>query len=79
MSTAAHVDVIASRGTAGEQEPSVILLNGERLEVLGIDDRWYDPSNRYFRVAASDGYIYLLRFDAEHCAWSIVHSWRLDA
>ena len=45
---------------------------GERYEVLGIDDRWYDPESRYFRVAVDDGKVYLLRCDAEDQKWSII-------
>ena len=74
-----EVKVHAYSGYQGEQEPRALEVEGERLEVLGIADRWYDPAGRYFKVRASDGRIYLLRCDSESLAWSIVKSWELDA
>ena len=54
------------------------MLDGERVEVLGIDDRWQDPDATYFKVACSNGHVYLLRRDAD-ARWSLVQIWRLDA
>lgn len=73
------ITVVAYSGFRGEQEPRALIVDGERLEVLGIDDRWLDPDARYFKVAASDGRIYLLRCDSEDSAWSVIKTWLLDA
>lgn len=73
------VEVIAYAGYQGEQEPRVLVIEGARLDVLGIVDRWYDPTGKYFKVRASDGLLYLLRCDADTLAWSIVQRWMLDA
>ena len=35
--------VIAYSGYQGEQEPRALVVEGERLEVVSIQDRWYDP------------------------------------
>lgn len=74
-----RIQVIAYAGYQGEQEPRAIVIDGERLEVLGIADRWYDPTGRYFKVRASDGRLYLVRCDAETLDWDLVKTWTLDA
>lgn len=74
-----RVEVISLRGHAGEQEPQELIVEGERLSVLGIDDRWLDSAACYYKVAASDGRVYLLRNDMQHRRWSLVRVWQLDA
>lgn len=71
--------VVAYAGYRGEQEPRAIVVDGRRYEVLGIDDRWHDPQATYFKVAAADGRVYLVRCDAEDSTWSLVQVWQLDA
>ncbi len=66
------IEVVAYSGYQGEQEPRALIISGERLDVVAIVDRWYDPEARYFRVQASDGRGYLLRYDLEERAWSRV-------
>ena len=73
------LQVIAYAGHRGEQEPRTLVIDGERLDVLGIDDRWYDQDGRYFKAAASDGRIYLIRCDARDSSWSLIRVWQLDA
>jgi hypothetical protein len=73
------IEVIAYAGYQGEQEPRALVVDGQRLEVLGIADRWYDPDGKYFKVRASDGSQYLLRCDARTLDWSLVKRWTLDA
>jgi hypothetical protein len=72
------IEVIAYSGYQGEQEPRALIYEKERLDVLGIADRWYDPKGSYFKVRASDGAQYLLRCDAESRAWTLVKRWVLD-
>ncbi len=72
-------DVQAYAGYRGEQEPRAVVVDGVRFEVMGIDDRWHDPVATYFKVAAADGRVYLVRRDFETAAWSLVQVWQLDA
>jgi hypothetical protein len=74
-----RIAVVAYAGYQGEQEPRALVLDGVRLDVLDIADRWYDPAGRYFKVRASDGRLHLLRCDAETLEWSLVRSWTLDS
>jgi len=77
--TVRRVEVISYAGYRGEEEPRTLVLAGEPHDVLGIDDRWYDPEARYFRVAVADGHVYLLRHDTFNNRWSIVADRLLDA
>jgi hypothetical protein len=43
------------------------------FEVTEVDDQWYSPDARYFRVRADDGNFYVLRHD------EIADDWTLDA
>jgi hypothetical protein len=79
MSAVKPITVIAYSGSQGEQEPRALVHEGERLDVLGIADRWYDPKGKYFKVRASDGAVYLLRCDADTLDWHLVERWALDA
>ncbi len=72
-------DIVARASEQGEVEPGAVIVDGEQFEVMGIDDRWHDPMATYFKVAAADGRIYLVRRDAEDATWSLVQVWQLDA
>lgn len=76
---ATRVSVVAYSGSRGEEEPRALVLDGERLEVLGVADRWLDPAARYFKVRASDGNVHLLRCDGETQEWTLVRTFALDA
>jgi hypothetical protein len=65
------IDVECYAGYRGEEEPRAFTLGERRIEVLSIEDRWLGPDYRYFRVAASDGNIYILRYDERRDAWEL--------
>ena len=58
-------------GYKGEQYPQRFFLGGRMLEVSIVEDQWYSPSSRYFRVKASDGNIYVLCHNEEQDYWSL--------
>ena len=58
-------------GYRGEQRPVRFFLQGRALEVRDIEDQWYGPSARYFRVYASDGDRYVLNYDEEEDSWNL--------
>lgn len=59
-------------GYQAEQEPVAVHVDGVRRTVLGVDDRRYDPSGRYFRVRLDDGHRYLLHHDRREDRWYLV-------
>lgn len=58
-------------GYRGEQEPSAFTLGERRIEVASILDRWLAPDHRYFKVAGSDGDLYVLRHDEASGEWTL--------
>jgi hypothetical protein len=58
-------------GYRGEQEPRAFTLGERRIEVASILDRWLAPEYRYFKVAGSDGDLYVLRHDEASGDWTL--------
>lgn len=58
-------------GYGGEQEPAAFWLGARRLAVREIVDRWFAPQSRWFKVAADDGDLYILRHDETSDAWEL--------
>src|SRR6184192_4248212 len=58
-------------GYRGEQEPLAFWLGGRRLVVRGIVDRWFAPRQRWFKVDADDGQMYVLRHNEASGDWEL--------
>jgi hypothetical protein len=58
-------------GYRGEQEPTAFWLGERRLAVRAIVDRWFAPAQRWFRLDADDGNLYVLRHDEATGAWEL--------
>jgi hypothetical protein len=58
-------------GYRGEQEPLAFWLGNRRLAVLAVEDRWFGPGQRWFKVDADDGNMYVLRHDEASSNWEI--------
>jgi hypothetical protein len=58
-------------GYRPDERPLRFTLGENRLEVMEVEDQWYSPSSRHFRVLASDGNVYILRHDEEQDRWSL--------
>ena len=58
-------------GYRAEQEPLAFWLGERRLAVRSIVDRWFAPTQRWFKVEADDGYAYVLRHDEPSNDWEI--------
>ncbi len=64
-----RLKVVAYSGYQAEQEPRALIVDCQRLEVLRIEDRWYEPVASFFRVRTSDGDSSLLRYDHKTREW----------
>lgn len=64
--------VDAYAGYKGEETPRAFSLNGVRLEVTAIVDRWYTETHSCFRVRADDERQYVLRYDLDQRVWELV-------
>ena len=58
-------------GYRGEQEPVALWLGDRRLAVRAVVDRWFAPSQRWFRVETDDDDVYVLRHDETSGDWEI--------
>ena len=58
-------------GYRGEQEPTALWLGERRLEVRAVIDRWFAPGQRWFKIDADDGHLYVLRNDEASGDWEI--------
>jgi len=58
-------------GFRAEQEPIAFWLGERKIAVRAIVDRWYAPTQRWFRVDADDGHVYVLRHDESSGQWDV--------
>ena len=58
-------------GYRGEQEPLAFWLGQRRLVVRAIVDRWFAPMQRWFRVYADGGNMYVLRHNEASGDWEL--------
>jgi len=58
-------------GYRGEQEPLAFWLGERHLGVRRIIDRWFAPTQRWYKVEADDGHIYVLRHDEATAHWEL--------
>jgi len=66
-----HVECYA--GYRGNQEPLAFWFGARRLIVRDIVDRWFAPTQRWFKVEADDGQLYVLRQDEATAEWDWPH------
>jgi hypothetical protein len=59
-------------GYRGEQEPLAFWLGERRVAVRAIIDRWFAPTQRWFKIDADDENMYVLRQDEATGDWEIV-------
>jgi hypothetical protein len=64
--------VEAYAGYKGEETPRAFTLEDVRYEVQEIVARWYTDRHACFKLRASDGHRYVLRYDLDELAWELV-------
>jgi len=69
LSSAVRVECHA--GYRADERPLRFELRGRTFEVEQVDDQWYSPDARYFRVRATDGNFYVLKHDELHDGWTL--------
>lgn len=58
-------------GYRGDQEPLSFWLGERRFAVRCVVDRWFAPMQRWFKVDADDGRMYVLRHDEATGDWEL--------
>ena len=70
-----RIKVIAYSGYRGEETPRAIILQGERIEVVGILRRWIEEGvgdrarKRFFIVKGNDGILRKIYYDEKIMEW----------
>ena len=64
-----HVECYA--GYRGEQEPLALRFGERRVAVRAVVDRWYSPSQRWFKVETEGGDTYIVRHDEPSDQWEL--------
>ena len=59
-------------GYRGEEQPRALSIDGQRLTVTEILDRWLAPDHRHFKLRASNGAVYIVRNDVAGDSWELV-------
>ena len=71
----AKIEVIAYSGYRSEESPKAFILRGQRIEVVGVQQRWVEEelddkeSKRFFKVEGSDGILHTLFYSEERLEW----------
>ena len=72
------IQVECYSGYKADERPIAFTYQGERWEIQEIVDRWYEggldsskPIIDFFKIKASDGNIYLLRYQRDLDVWSL--------
>jgi hypothetical protein len=63
--------VESAPGPRGEPEPTVVWFGGRRVGVRAVVDRWFGTMQRWYRVDADDGQLYVLRHDLASHDWEL--------
>jgi hypothetical protein len=66
-----RVDVRCYSGYRADQRPVRFSLGGRTFQIVDVEDQWYGPSFRYFRVRTADGDIYILKHDEASDNWDL--------
>jgi hypothetical protein len=70
-----RIKVIAYSGYRGEETPRMILLHGERIEVIEILRHWIEERSddrarkRFYQVKGSDGNLHRIYYDEKMMGW----------
>ena len=66
-----RVEVECYAGYRGEETPRRFRIDGRKVEVREVLDRWLAPDHRYFKVRGDDAAIYILRHDPDLEYWEL--------
>lgn len=65
-----RVEVDAYSGFKADERPLRFRIAGRNYEVRELLDKWYGPSDTWFKVLADDGGLYILKLDA-NSEWTL--------
>ena len=59
-------------GYRADERPEAFWLQGSRIAVRGLLDRWLGEDHAYFKVIGDDGVRYILRHDDRRDHWELI-------
>ncbi len=59
-------------GYKADERPVALRLQGRRIAVREILDRWYGEDHAYFKLTGEDGMVYIIRLDRSSDTWELV-------
>ncbi len=65
------VRVLCYEGYKARETPRAFYIGENRLEVVEVVDRWLGEDYEYVKLSASDGNVYILRYDPAKDEWEI--------
>ncbi len=66
------IRVVCYEGYRAEETPRTFTMGSRRLDVTIVLDRWRGQDHEYVKLTASDGNLYILRYDRIGDEWEIV-------
>jgi len=66
-----NIQVECYAGHKADERPIKFSLGDAVLFVESIEDQWFGPDDRYFRVRADDGNTYVLRHNEKDDKWTL--------
>ena len=66
-----QVQVECAPPPSAPYEPVVFWLGSRQLDVVQVVDRWFSSTQRWVKVDASDGQLYVLRLDEGTGEWEL--------
>jgi hypothetical protein len=65
------IQVECYSGHKADERPIKFSLGDRVLCVTSVEDQWYGPDDRYFRVRADDGNTYVLNHNEKNDEWTL--------
>ncbi len=65
------IDVTCYSGYKANERPINFTVQGRKLIVEEIIDRWYGKDDNYFKVLASDHNVYLIKYNRDGGLWTL--------
>ena len=59
-------------GYKADERPVALRLQGRRIAIREILDRWYGEDHAYFKLTGEDGMVYIIRLDRSSDTWELV-------
>jgi len=66
------IRVVCYEGYRAEETPRSFTMGDRSLEVTSVLDRWRGQDHEYVKLTASDGNLYILRYDRNADEWEII-------